>query len=58
MQETEAQLENERTKVMEKIEEELAGMISNLSAKFLTEKLDKEKDTDLIKKMLAEKGDK
>ncbi len=58
MQETETQLENERIKVMEKVEEELAGMISNLSAKFLTEKLDKEKDTDLIEKMLAEKGDK
>ena len=58
MQETEAQLENERIKVMEKVEEELSGMISDISAKFLTEKLDKEKDTDLIEKMLAEKGNK
>ncbi len=58
MQETEVQLENERIKVMEKVENELAGMVSNLSAKFLTEQLDKKKDTDLIKKMITEKANK
>ena len=55
LKETEDQLQNEKTKVMHEIEGELATMISDLSAKFISGKLDSEEDEKLIKKFLAER---
>ena len=55
LQDTEEQLETEKVKVMEVIEDELAEMVAELSAKFLSEKLDEKKDHDLIKKIISER---
>jgi F-type H+-transporting ATPase subunit b len=55
LQDTEEQLETEKVKVMEEIEDELAEMVADLSAKFLSEKLDEKKDHDLIKKIISER---
>ena len=55
LKDTEDQLQNEKIKVMQEIEGELATMISDLSAKFISEKLDGKSDQELIKKMLAER---
>ena len=56
LKDTEDQLQNEKTKVMQEIEGELATMISDLSAKFISGKLDEKGDQKLIKKMLTERG--
>ena len=55
LQDTEEQLETEKVKVMEVIEDELAEMVAELSAKFLSEKLDEKKDHDLIRKIISER---
>jgi len=55
MKDTEDQLQNEKTKVMHEIEGELATMISDLSGKVISGKLDGKDDEELIKKMLAER---
>ena len=55
LQDTEEQLEIEKVKVMGEIEDELAEMVADLSAKFLSEKLDEKKDYDLIKKIISER---
>ena len=56
MKETEDQLEHEKSKVVEDIESELTSLIANLSAKFLTGKLDVKRDSELIEKILNERG--
>ena len=55
---TEEQLVHEKEKVMKEIEGELTEMVTNLSAKFLSEKVNDKNDRDLIKKMLTEREDK
>ncbi|MCK4654112.1 MAG: F0F1 ATP synthase subunit B [Candidatus Cloacimonetes bacterium] len=55
LKDTEEQLKHEKEKVMEEIEDELTSMVSNLSAKFLSEKLDEKKDVNLIKKVISER---
>ncbi len=55
LKDTEEQLKHEKEKVMEEIEDELTAMVSNLSAKFLSEKLDEKKDVNLIKKVISER---
>ena len=55
LKDTEEQLKHEKEKVMEEIESELTAMVSNLSAKFLSEKLDDKKDVNLIKKVISER---
>ena len=52
---TESQLVHEKEKVMKEIEGELAGLVTNLSAKFLSGKIDDKNDQDLIEKMLSER---
>ena len=58
LQDTEEQLEIEKVKVMEIIEDELVEMVAELSSKFLSEKLDEKKDKELIKKIISERGSK
>ncbi len=58
LQDTEAQLEQEKVKTLKELEGELADMVSSLSEKFLSGKIDEEKDTQLIKNIIAERGDK
>ena len=58
LKDTEEQLVHEKEKVMKEIEGELTEMVTNLSAKFLSEKVNDKKDRDLIKKMLTEREDK
>ena len=55
LKDTEEQLKHEKEKVMGEIEDELISMVSNLSAKFLSEKLDDKKDVTLIKKVISER---
>jgi F0F1-type ATP synthase membrane subunit b/b' len=55
LKDTEEQLKHEKEKVMEEIEDELTAMVSDLSAKFLSEKLDEKKDVNLIKKVISER---
>ena len=55
LKDTEEQLKHEKEKVMEEIEDELTAMVSDLSSKFLSEKLDKKKDVNLIKKVISER---
>ena len=58
LKDTEEQLIHEKDKVMKEIEGELTEMVTNLSAKFLSEKVDDKKDKNLIKKIIAEREDK
>ncbi|MEA2096109.1 MAG: F0F1 ATP synthase subunit B [Candidatus Cloacimonadota bacterium] len=58
LQDTEEQLETEKVKVMEIIEDELTEMVAELSSKFLSEKFDEKKDKELIKKIISERGSK
>ena len=58
LKDTEAQLEHEKTKTMKELESELAEMVSVLSGKFLSEKVDDKKDEKLISKILSERGKK
>ena len=58
LKDTEEQLVHEKDKVMKEIEGELTEMVTNLSAKFLSEKVDDKNDRNLIKKMLTEREDK
>ena len=55
LKDTEEQLKHEKEKVMEEIEDELTAMVSDLSSKFLSEKLDEKKDVNLIKKVISER---
>jgi F-type H+-transporting ATPase subunit b len=54
LQETESQLEHEKQKVMHDIEGELSQLVAELTAKFLSGKLDEKNDKELINKMLKE----
>ncbi len=58
LKDTEEQLVHEKDKAMKEIEGELTEMVTNLSAKFLSEKVDDKNDQNLIKKMLTEREDK
>lgn len=58
LKDTEDQLQNEKIKVMHEIEGELATMISDLSAKFISDKMNGSSDEELIKKMLVEREEK
>ena len=58
MKELDNQLILEKEKVLTQIKSELAEMISQLSEKFLSGKIDEEQDLSLINKMLTDKGDK
>ncbi len=58
LKDTEEQLVHEKEKVMQEIEGELTEMVTNLSAKFLSEKVNDKNDRNLIKKMLTEREDK
>ncbi len=58
LQDTEHQLKTEKVKVMGDIEDELAEMVAELSSKFLSEKLDENKDKELIKRIISERGNK
>jgi len=58
MQETEEMIEHEKVKAVGEIKEELAGMVSELSAKFLSKKMDENNDQDMIEKMISERGNK
>lgn len=49
-------LEQEKKKTMQEIEKELTTMVSDLSAKFLSKKMNDQKDEELIKNII-EKGD-
>lgn len=53
LKETETQLEHEKVKAMKEIEGEIAGMITDISAKFLAGKVDDKNDRELIEKMLS-----
>jgi F-type H+-transporting ATPase subunit b len=52
--ETEIQLQHEKLKVMQEIEGELTGMIAEISGKFLSGKIDKEQDMNLLNKLIKE----
>ena len=58
MQETEEMIEHEKIKAIGEIKMELAEMVSELSAKFLSKKMDENNDQDMIKKMISERGNK
>ena len=58
MQETEEMIEHEKVKAVGEIKEELADMVSKLSAKFLSKKMDEKHDLDVIEKMISERGSK
>ena len=58
MQETEEMIEHEKVKAVGEIKEELADMVSSLSAKFLSEKMDEKHDLNVIEKMISERGSK
>ncbi len=58
LKDTEEQLVHEKDKVMKEIEGELTEMVTNLSSKFLSEKVNDKNDRNLIKKMLTEREDK
>ena len=58
LKETEQQLVYEKKQTVDKIKTELAEMVSSLSAKFLSKKLDEKEDIALIDKMLSERGKK
>lgn len=58
LKDTEEQLVHEKDKVMKEIEGELTEMVTTLSAKFLSKKVDDKNDENLIKKMLTEREDK
>lgn len=57
LKDTESQLVHEKDKVMKEIEGEIAGLVTNLSAKFLAGKIDDKNDQELIEKMLSERED-
>ncbi len=57
LREAEEQLYGEKDKVVGEISEELAEMISQLSAKYLSEKIKENSDAELIKKILDERSD-
>ena len=52
--ETEDQLQHEKDKVMQSIETELTQMVTNLSEKFLSHKIDKKQDVELLNKLISE----
>lgn len=54
LQETEKQLKTEKVKVMGAIEDELSELVTELSSKFLSEKLDGKNDKELIKKIISQ----
>ncbi len=58
LKDTEAQLEHEKVKTLQKLESELANMVSDLSGKFLSDKINDDKDKELIKGIIAERGKK
>ncbi len=58
MQETEEMIEHEKIKAVGEVKEELAGMVSKLSAKFLSGKMDDKTDLEMIEKMVSERSKK
>jgi F-type H+-transporting ATPase subunit b len=58
LKETEEQLEQEKAKTLKELEGELAEMVSSLSEKFLSGKIDDKKDTELIKEIITKRSDK
>ena len=58
LKDTEAQLEHEKAKTLQELESELANMVSDLSEKFLSGKIDDNKDKELIKGIIAQRGEK
>jgi len=54
LQEAEEQLGIKKVKVMGEMEDELAGLITELSSKFLSEKVDEKNDIKLINKIISE----
>ncbi|HPR16622.1 MAG TPA: F0F1 ATP synthase subunit B [Candidatus Cloacimonadota bacterium] len=58
LQDAESQLEHEKKEAMHEVESDITTLVANLSAKFLTSKLDEKNDTELIKKILSESEDK
>ncbi len=58
LKDTEEQLVHEKKKAMKEIESDLTEMVTNLSAKFLSEKVNDKNDRNLIKKMLTERENK
>ena len=54
MEDTESQLEHEKEKAKKEIESEITGLVTDLSAKFLSEKIDGDNDRKLIGKLLAQ----
>ncbi|MFO7896089.1 MAG: F0F1 ATP synthase subunit B [Candidatus Cloacimonadales bacterium] len=55
---TEELLQNEKSKVLQELSNELSGMVSELTAKFVSESMQDADDQKLIKKMLAERSEK
>ena len=58
LKEAEVQLEHEREKTKKALEEELTEMVSALSEKFLSSKIDDEKDKKIIKKIISQRSEK
>ncbi len=56
--ETEAQLELKKIKATQDIEENITALVTELSSKVLAEKMDKEMDSALIQRVLADRGEK
>lgn len=56
IQQTQNQLNELNKKAMADIETQLSGMIADLTSKVLAEKIDVEKDRELINKLLAKRG--
>ena len=52
--ETEVQLQHEKDKVMHAMEDELTRMVTDLSGKFLSSKIEKEQDIKLLNKLISE----
>jgi len=58
IEDTEAQLKHEKSSTMKELESELSEMVSALSGKFLSGKIDSKEDKKLISKILSERGKK
>ncbi|MBT3168324.1 MAG: F0F1 ATP synthase subunit B [Candidatus Cloacimonetes bacterium] len=54
LKDTEDQLAHERDKVMKEIEGDLSELVTELSAKFLSEKIDVENDKKMISKIISD----
>lgn len=55
--ETEMQLSHERTKIKQQLQAELASLISGLTGKVLGQKIDSEKDLEIINSIIESRGE-